>query len=152
MKSVSIEISQDVWERLQVEDSFGRVAPHNHVFQRVGPSKAFTLVTVSQQLRGPQVSVVSGLRSLEILKTTQSGFSDFHRDRFASLEDTSDRLLGTSLTAQWEYRPGQGDKEVFDFLGVRKAVQKALVSTFAGPADKGVFSPSVQQTLYLMVW
>jgi hypothetical protein len=29
-------------------------------------------------------------------------------------------------------------------------MENALVNTFAGPSDKGVYSKSVQQTLYLM--
>ena len=31
------------------------------------------------------------------------GFTNFHRDRYTSLPDVSDRLLGTSVTATWDY-------------------------------------------------
>ncbi len=33
---------------------------------------------------------------------------------------------------------------------ISAAVQEALVNTFAGPSDVGVYSASVQQTLYEM--
>ncbi len=33
---------------------------------------------------------------------------------------------------------------------MNKEIEASLVQTFAGPADKGVYSPSVQETLYLM--
>jgi urate oxidase len=35
-------------------------------------------------------------------------------------------------------------------LQVSAAMEQALVYTFAGPSDKGVYSKSVQQTLYQM--
>jgi hypothetical protein len=34
-------------------------------------------------------------------KTTQSGFTDFHRDEFRALADTTDRILATSMPASW---------------------------------------------------
>jgi urate oxidase len=36
------------------------------------------------------------------------------------------------------------------FVQVSATVEAALVNTFAGPSDKGVYSKSVQQTLYQM--
>lgn len=158
VKSVNIEILQDIWERLNGVDSFGQPSPHNHAFQRVGPHKHFTHVTATQKFcprshrkLAPSFIIRSGLRSFEIMKTAQSGFSNFHRDRFTSLGATDDRLLGTSLTANWLYKSEVNAKGM-DYNAARDAVQTALVQTFAGPADKGVFSPSVQQTLYLMVF
>jgi urate oxidase len=106
--------------------------------------------------------VQSGVKSLELLKTTQSGFENFHRDRFTSLPDVSDRLLGTSAEAEWVYptlsvsvslnahNKRAGAVGSVDYGKVNEEVLKALIVTFAGPADTGVYSPSVQQTLYLM--
>ena len=39
----------------------------------------------------------------------------------------------------------------FCILQVYNNIETALIRTFAGPADKGVPSPSVQETLYKMV-
>jgi len=152
VKSINIEILQDVWQRLEGKDSSGRVAPHKHAFQRVGPCKPYTVVTVSQQLGKSSppplsVSVKSGLRSLELLKTAQSGFSGFYRDRYTSLGESADRLLGTSLSAEWTFPPSP---KALPYLAIRKAAVQALVNTFCGPSDRGEFSPSVQQTLYKM--
>lgn len=129
VKSINIEILQDIWERLPGVDSSGRPAPHNHSFKRVGPQKNWTHVTLTQQqpLGRPSVAaavtVRSGVRSVEILKTAQSGFSNFHRDRYTSLAETDDRLLGTSLTAEWLYADGTSTAAAqFDFSAAREKV------------------------------
>ena len=91
------------------------------------------------------------MRSLELLKTAQSGFSAFHRDRFTSLKDAGDRLLGTSMAAEWTFLPLRDLHKLPAFLSIRQAALQALVSSFCGPSDVGTFSPSVQATLFQMV-
>jgi urate oxidase len=75
-----------------------------------------------------------------ILKTTDSGFSGFIRDRYTTLKETNDRILATSLTASWRY--GAID---IDWNRSRQQIRTALLETFAGHK-----SLSVQQTLYAM--
>jgi urate oxidase len=74
-----------------------------------------------------------------VLKTTDSGFAGFPRDRFTTLPDTDDRILATSLTATWTYRQGSPD------FGGRDRIRAALVETFAAHISR-----SVQHTLYAM--
>lgn len=45
----------------------------------------------------------SGLRDMKVLKTTQSGFEGFLRDRFTTLTDAKDRFFCTSVYAKWRY-------------------------------------------------
>lgn len=47
--------------------------------------------------------VHSGLSNMTVLKTTQSGFEGFLRDRFTTLQDARDRCFCTSLYARWRY-------------------------------------------------
>lgn len=80
-----------------------------------------------------------------MLKTTQSGYEGFLHDAYTLLPDTRDRVMASSVTCNWKYtaRPDCYDAAF-------AAVKKALYSAFYGPADVGVYSPSVQYTLYQM--
>src|SRR5262249_33540480 len=49
------------------------------------------------------VRVDSGLDGLFLLKTSDSAFAGFLRDRYTILPDTSDRILATVLDARWQY-------------------------------------------------
>jgi urate oxidase len=79
--------------------------------------------------------LVSGLSDLVVLKTTDSEFHGFPRDRYTTLQETSDRVLATAVSARWRH---PGDASFAD-------ARAALVETFAGH-----HSLSLQQTLYAM--
>lgn len=148
---VSVEIVKDRWERLTAPDSLGRQVPHKHTFLRVGPNRPYTKVQGEKRPGAAlRLSMQSGFRSLEIMKTTQSGFVAFHRDRFTSLPEVQDRLLGTSITAEWSFADSSVASTGVDYNATASIIEKELVNTFAGPADVGVYSASVQQTLYDM--
>ena len=83
--------------------------------------------------------VASGVVDLMVLKTKGSGFAGFPRDRYTTLPETDDRILATSVTASWRYRPGMSD------FGVRARIRQALIETFALHQSR-----SVQHTLYAM--
>lgn len=148
---VNITIKKDTWERVVVPDSKGKNAPHKHTFRRVGPQVPYTEVSVAGG-RGTvtSVGVKSGFKSLEILKTTQSGFVGFPRCRYTSLPEVTDRLVGTSADCEWIYNSEQVLRGSINYNKVFSDIETAMIRTFAGPADKGIYSPSVQQTLYFM--
>jgi urate oxidase len=83
---------------------------------------------------------------LEVLKTTQSGWSKFHDDRFRTLPDTDERILATRVSAAWNYEPNADA----DYDAAHNRVRGALVDEFYGPPDRGHFSPGVQYTLFQM--
>jgi len=47
----------------------------------------------------------AGVEGLVVLKTRGSAFSGFPRDEFTLLPDAAERLLATSLSANWRYDP-----------------------------------------------
>lgn len=148
---VAIEIVKDKWERLNAPDSFGKQAPHNHTFLRIGPQRPYTKVQAEQRPGSPlKLTMQSGFRNLDILKTTQSGFVGFHRNKFTSLPEVQDRLLASSVTAEWDFNDSAVTATGTNFNEVSCSIEKELINTFAGPSDVGVFSASVQQTLYDM--
>jgi urate oxidase len=118
------------WDRVAVD---GR--GHPHAFMQPC-SDAWTTEVVADH---HDLRVTSGLVNLVLLKTAESAFSGFPRDRYTTLRETDERLLATSVTASWRYRP-----DVTDF-SIRARVREALVETFAVHDSR-----SVQHTLYAM--
>ena len=127
---VRISATEHPWRRVSVGGH-----PHPHAFEQPGGEQWTTVVTRDSE--GTQVS--SGITNLVLLKTTDSAFAGFPRDRFTTLAETTDRILATAVTASWRYRDGMRD------FGVRDAVRQTLVETFAAHESR-----SVQQTLYAM--
>jgi urate oxidase len=130
VSTVKIEAAEHPWTRLSAGGH-----PHPHAFARAGAEEWTTVVT--RDAGG--AAVTSGLRGLVVLKTTDSAFSGFPRDQYTTLPETRDRILATSITANWAYVTGFSD------FGQRTAVRAALVETFSAHR-----SESVQQTLYAM--
>jgi urate oxidase len=85
--------------------------------------------------------VEAGIDNLQILKTTNSGWENFHHDRYTSLPDAHDRILATSLTATWSYN----DLSKVAFGELWHAVRAQILETFTDH-----YSPSAQNTLYRM--
>jgi urate oxidase len=68
-----------------------------HAFTRDGRYVRTATVTYD----GTTTWVVSGVKDLWILKTTDSEFWGFLTDRFTTLEPAYDRIMATSMFAQW---------------------------------------------------
>jgi urate oxidase len=127
-----VEISEHLWERVDVS---GR--PHRHAFRRAGEETRLARIALD---RGGKPSVEAGIENLVILKTAQSGFAGFPRDRYTTLKETGDRILATALSAVWSYVEPENS---FNLLW--NAVRRTLLETFADHE-----SNSVQHTLDAM--
>ncbi|KAI7815677.1 uricase [Rhyzopertha dominica] len=134
---VDVKIEEYPWERLEAEQQL-----HNHAF--VFQPTAIRSARVSQK-RNESPKIRGGLTNLRLLKTTQSAFRDFFQDGYRTLPDANDRIFSTVVTAEWEFSTANG----VDFDAVWDSVKECILDKFAGPPDTGVFSPSVQNTLYL---
>ncbi|KAM4721979.1 uricase-like [Rhinophrynus dorsalis] len=97
-----------------------------------------------EQKQGGQPVIYSGIKELRILKTTQSGFEGFIKDRFTTLPEVKDRCFSTIVDCKWKY----STSKVVDFDSIWQTIKDIILDTFAGPYDKGEYSPSVQKTLY----
>lgn len=80
-----------------------------------------------------------------MLKTTQSGYEGYLKDQYTLLAETRERMMATSMTATWRYA-----FQPLDYDAAFTAVRGALVDGVFGPPKGGVYSPSVQYTLYQM--
>ncbi|XP_056893173.1 uricase [Takifugu flavidus] len=124
------------WRRLEKNG-----AEHVHAF--IHSPEACRFCDVEQNLNGVPV-VHSGLKDMTLLKTTQSGFEGFLKDRFTTLQETRDRCFCTSVYSRWRYNQIRN----VDFNAAWKCAKATIVEKFSGPYDRGEFSPSVQKTLY----
>ena len=128
----AINIASTTWEHALVKGK-----PHPSAFVR-GSSEAQTTVVMCAQ--DGNASVTSGLDNLVVLKTANSGFEGYLRDSLTTLPETTDRLFGTSIRAQWTYRSAE-----LSFDSLRNKLRDALIQAFAEHDSK-----SVQHTLYAM--
>jgi urate oxidase len=119
------------------EYAWERIADHDHGFRRSTAEVRTTRVRVDAE----GTSIVSGLRDLVVLKSTGSEFADFLVDEFTTLPPTHDRVLATSLTVEWTYRPDASP----DWGAAHAGVRDALLDRFAH-----VHSLALQQSLWEM--
>lgn len=97
------------------------------------------------------INIQTGFRGLGLLKTTQSGFINFHKCPVTTLPSDTDRFVGTSVDAEWSYdNKFINNNRNYDYNEIVDNIKKVLINTFTGPADIGIYSPSVQKTLYEM--
>ncbi|GMY23478.1 uricase-2 isozyme 1 [Fagus crenata] len=139
-----IKIVEKPWERVYIDGQL-----HEHGF-KLGSEKHTTEVIVK---KSGALHLSSGIEGLALLKTTKSGFEGYIRDKYTALPETRERLLATEVTASWRYSyeslSSVPQKPQF-FTEKYSNVKKVLVDTFFGPPKEGVYSPSVQNTLYQM--
>ncbi|KAB2594959.1 uricase-2 [Pyrus ussuriensis x Pyrus communis] len=139
-----VRIVEKPWERAYVDGQ-----PHEHGF-KLGSEKHTTEVILK---KSGALRVTSGIEGLSLLKTTKSGFEGFIRDKYTALPDTRERILATEITASWKYQYESIfsiPQKTLYFTERYLSVKKALADTFYGPPKEGVYSPSVQSTLYHM--
>jgi urate oxidase len=74
------------------------------------------------------------------MKTTKSAFEGFLRDPYTTLKEDGDRILATTIRAEWLY---EGDE--IEFNPLWHSVRQTLLETFAAHDSR-----SLQHTLYAM--
>lgn len=137
VNKVKVCIEEHPWERMVADGT-----PHNHAFISTPSATRFSTIVFS---RGGLPAITSGLKGLRVIKTTQSGFEHFIHDEFATLPDTHERIFSTIVYARWHYASTNG----VDYDKAWNTVRNCILDAFAGPPDTGIFSPSVQNTLYI---
>ena len=130
-KVVRVRIVEHPWGRIEVDGK-----GHEHSFVREAGER---IATVMGDDNG--IGVGAGIGGLTVLKTTNSGWEGFHRDRYTTLPEMDDRILATVVTASWSY----GGRTGLDFDGLWSGVRERILTTFTDH-----YSPSAQNTLYRM--
>ena len=128
---VRIHFTEHLWDRIVVD---GR--EHEHSFVRAAGVRTATV----EGDGGGSRRVEAGIDDLIVLKTTESGWEGFLRERFTTLPETRDRILSTAVKSKWVY-----NTTGVDFNETWRGVKGQILATFTDH-----YSPSVQNTLYLM--
>src|SRR5215207_8607634 len=115
-----VEVVEVAWSRL-----------NDHAFTQSSREERVGLVIAESG----RIHVASGLQGLVVLKTTHSEFHGFPRDKYTTLQETTDRVLATEVAARWRH-DGTADYET---------ARSALIEAFAAHHSR-----SLQQTLYAM--
>ena len=126
-----VHLEQYAWERVETGG-----AAHPHAFVRSGPERRTATVTCADG----EAWVVSGLTDLVVLKSTGSEFWGYVKDRYTTLEETTERILATAVTARWRHAHLS-----VDWAASYAETRRQLVETFACK-----HSLSLQETLYAM--
>jgi urate oxidase len=132
-----ILVEEKPWKRVTVNG-----VPHDHGYSVTGTE---IRTAYAEYDKAGKLSLTAGLKEWQVLKTTQSGYTGFLRDKYTALGDSTDRILATSITSTWKYSTLPSD-----FDAAFNSVKNAIVEAFYGPPHSGVYSPSVQYTLYQM--
>ena len=128
---VSIDITEHKYTRIPTGGE-----PHPHSFTKDEGEKRTTSIRMTRDA----TSVESGLEGLTVIKTTKSGFAGFKNDRYTFLPETDDRIVCTSVKANWRYvSPEAATEELWS------GVRQTMLDTFAEHD-----SLSVQHTLHAM--
>lgn len=130
ISAASVDIQQDRWVRIDQQ--------HPHTFVSGGNEKRICRVVGDRAASA--MHRTGGIDGLVVVKTTNSSFTGYLRDQFTTLPETNDRIMGTSIRAEWIYTPGR-----HDFNSVHERTRAAIIAVFAKH-----FSKAVQETEYEM--
>lgn len=129
-----IEIEEYAWERAIVDGS-----EHDYTWIRKGQEVRTASITISDAGTADAGTwVIGGLKDLVILKSTGSEFSGFLEDPYTILEPTDDRVMATTLVAQWRFVTTDVDWESV-YVGIKAQIVKQFAQ---------VHSLALQQTLF----
>ncbi|HET6627882.1 MAG TPA: urate oxidase [Nocardioidaceae bacterium] len=126
-------VEEHPWQRVTVSGQ-----PTSHSFVQAGAEARTATVTYD----GQGVWVLSGITDLVLLSSTDSEFTGYLRDPYTTLPEATDRILCTSVNAQWRHSTPAAE---VDWEKSFDAARTALTEAFAD-----TYSRSLQQTLYAM--
>ena len=128
---VRIEAAETLWTRLAVDGK-----PHPHTFTGSSNEKRTSVLTATRK----EKTLQAGVEGLVVLKTADSAFENFFKDEYTTLKEDRNRILATSIRANWLYR-----ENMPEFDSTWHGVRDTILRAFAGHD-----SESLQHTLYAM--
>ncbi|MFH8448560.1 factor-independent urate hydroxylase [Streptomyces fungicidicus] len=135
IRRARIRIEEYAWERI------GTPGEGEHSFVRKGQETRLAQITFD----GEEWEVVSGLRDLTVMNSTDSEFRGFVKDGYTTLQETRDRVLATSVSGRWRFNWTGDGQRTPDWETSYQETRKHLLQAFAE-----TYSLSLQQTMYRM--
>ncbi|MCX4820247.1 urate oxidase [Streptomyces sp. NBC_01142] len=139
-----IRIEEYSWERIATSDNNSRFIGSDevrHSFARKGQELRTTQITFD----GEKWEIISGLKDLTVMNSTNSEFWGYVKDKYTTLKEAYDRILCTDVSAAWRYNWTSDDDRMPNWERSYEQAKKHILQAFAE-----TYSLSLQQTLYQM--
>ncbi|MEV5605306.1 factor-independent urate hydroxylase [Streptomyces sp. NPDC052299] len=144
IKTARIRIEEYAWERIATSDANSRFIGSDEV--------KHSFVRKNQEIRTAQITfdgekwqVISGLKDLTVMNSTNSEFWGYVKDKYTTLKEAYDRILATDVSARWRYNWTSDEQRVPNWEKSYEQARKHMLHAFAE-----TYSLSLQQTLYQM--
>ncbi|MFE4533449.1 factor-independent urate hydroxylase [Streptomyces scopuliridis] len=144
IRQARIRIEEYAWERIETSDGDSALVGADevrHSFVRTGQETRLTQITFD----GERWQVISGLKDLTVMNSTNSEFWGYVRDKYTTLKEAHDRILATEVSARWRYNWSSDEAPMPDWEKSYGQARKHMLRAFAE-----TYSLSLQQTLYQM--
>ncbi|MFJ9034394.1 factor-independent urate hydroxylase [Streptomyces sp. NPDC102274] len=144
IRQARIRIEEYAWERIETSDAnsgFVGADEAKHSFVRKGQETRLSQITFD----GERWQVISGLKDLTVMNSTNSEFWGYVKDRYTTLKEAYDRILATEVSAKWRYNWSSDDARMPNWEKSYEQARKHMLQAFAE-----TYSLSLQQTLYQM--
>ncbi|MGW4731183.1 factor-independent urate hydroxylase [Streptomyces shenzhenensis] len=144
IRTARIRIEEYGWERIAASDAGSRPAGADegrHSFVRTGQETRLTQITYD----GVAWEVVSGLKDLVVMNSTNSEFWGYVKDKYTTLQEAHDRILATQVAGRWRFNWSDDEQRMPPWEESYEQTRKHLLQAFAE-----TYSLSLQQTLYQM--
>ena len=119
------------WSRLSIDGT-----PHPHSFVLDSNGKPFARAVASAS----GTSMESGVAGFTFLKSTESGWENYIKDKYTTLSETHDRIVATAMDASWHWTRAPADYDA-----ANATILTTMLQVFAS-----TYSNSVQDSLYRM--
>ncbi|MFC4467559.1 factor-independent urate hydroxylase [Streptomyces xiangluensis] len=130
-----VRVEEYAWERIE---NSGEGA---HSFVRKGQETRLAQITYD----GEKWEIVSGLKDLVVMNSTNSEFWGYVKDKYTTLPEAYDRILATEVSGRWRFNWTDDEQQMPDWETSYEQVKKHMLQAFAE-----TYSLSLQQTLYAM--
>ncbi|MEU5432945.1 factor-independent urate hydroxylase [Streptomyces sp. NPDC020719] len=139
-----IRIEEYTWERIATSDANSKFIGSDevrHSFARKGQELRTTQITFD----GENWEIISGLKDLTVMNSTNSEFWGYVKDKYTTLKEAYDRILCTDVSAAWRYNWTSDEDRMPNWEKSYEQAKKHILQAFAE-----TYSLSLQQTLYQM--
>jgi urate oxidase len=130
-----IRIEEYAWERIE------NTGQGEHSFVRRGQETRLAQITYD----GSSWEVVSGLKDLTVMNSTDSEFWGYVKDKYTTLPEARDRILATEVSSRWRFNWTEDAQQMPAWDESYAQVKGHLLRAFAE-----TYSLSLQQSLYAM--
>jgi urate oxidase len=139
-----VRIEEYGWERIEATGAAsgpGGAETTGHSFVRKGQETRLAQITYD----GSSWEVVSGLKDLIVMNSTDSEFWGYVKDEYTTLPEVRDRILATEVSGRWRFGWSHDEQPMPDWETSYEQTRTHLLQAFAD-----TYSLSLQQTLYQM--